>query len=617
MLEKLKSKETWKPFAIIFLLSLVITLITLVFACGQEGVRSPIFKSYLGDPLLIMMNFLPIFIAFLLIYALSGRVWVGFLTTSIIFFLLSVVEKYKLLFREEPFVIPEIALIRESAMMKDHYDISLFGSDPLAIFAVVAIVAITVLLFKRYPMPWKGKRRWQFFGSVLALSLVLFHGFDGLYFTPKVYAQVGNEDVINVYNRTEEYMSKGFVYPFLFSGRMLIGDKPEDYDKKLAGMLWNDYKETAIPEDKKVHVVSVMLESFSDFSAFDGMSIDPDVYRCLHEIQGEAVHGNLVTDVFGGGTVNTERAFLTGYSGANHSGTATLLKDVSSHVRYFKDNGYVTEALHPIYGWFYNRKNVNPRLGFDEYLCYENYFKPIEEATGDDKWGYTRDEHFFPEVEKRLNRVASEGNYYFSYALTYQGHGPYADYNQADGRYIEPIEGKSMQDWAIANNYLSLINDTDKAMGEFVESLRQNQAPIVLVFYGDHKPWLGENDSAYHTYGINTDQSTIDGNLNYYTTPYVIWANPAAKAKLGLDFEGEGPDLSPFLLMKYLFEYMDWPLDAMMQVQNDYLKDATVFHTPLLRDGKGYRHIDGDPELLEMIRQYRCMEYYRKNEEIN
>lgn len=39
--------------------------------------------------------------------------------------------------------------------------------------------------------------------------------------------------------------------------------------------------------------------------------------------------------------------------------------------------------------------------------------------------------------------------------------------------------------------------------------------------------------------GINIDQSTLEGLLNYYTTPYVIWANDAAKAKLGVDFHGK------------------------------------------------------------------------------
>lgn len=611
-----KEKRQGKALATIFALSVVIMLATFVYACGQAGIHSPIFRSYFSDPLLLLMNLLPILMVFLLIYTLSGRIWAGFLTTSILFFVLSVTQKYKLIFRDEPLLIPEIALIRESALMKDHYNISVFGSDPVAVITAVVIVAVTLILYRIFRSPWRGKRRWQSLAAVVVLSVVFFHGFTGVYFTPKVYAQVGDEEVINIYNRTEQYMSKGLVYPFLFSGRMLLGNKPEGYDEKLAEMLWEDYRDGSIEEEKKVHVVSVMLESFADFTAFDGAPIDPEVYRCLHALQGESLHGNLVTDIFGGGTVNTERAFLTGYSGINHSGVSSLLKDVNSHVRYFKKNGYTAEALHPIYGWFYNRKNVNPRLGFDDYLSYDNYFQPIQEAY-DSEWGYTRDEHFFPEVEKRLNRSAQEGNYYFAYALNYQGHGPYADYNIADRHYIEPMEDKSMRDWAIINNYLSDVYATDKAVGDFVESLRNNPEPVVLVLFGDHKPWLGEGESGYHTLGIDIDPATLEGNLNYYTTPYLIWANPAAEEKLGRSFEGEGPDLSPFLLMNYLFKAMGWQGDAMMQMQDDFLKETTVFHDPWLRDSEGYRRIEDDPAPAERIKMYRGMEYYRANAKVD
>lgn len=611
---KLKQNKAM-PFVILFLLSVVIMVMTFILGSGEGNLQSALLNSYFRDPLLLAMNLIPIVIVFLIIYGLSGRLYLGFFLTSGIFFAISVVQKFKMIYRDEPFMIPEIVLFRESVMMKGNYNISIFTSSPVAVVSILSIIAISFILFKFYPKPWCGKSRRRTLIATVAAAAVLFQGFTGPYFNPSVYAKVGDDEIINIYNGGEVYQSKGLAYPFLFTGRMLLGNRPQDYDKKLTAMLWEKYKNPTLPEDKKVHVVSVMLESFADFSIYDGADIDPDVYKNFHHIQKEGLSGRLVDDIFGGGTVNTERGFLTGYSGANHYGSVHYLKDTHSHVRYMKDNGYITEALHPIRGWFYSRSSINPRLGFDDYLCYDNYFKPIEEEFDKD-YGYTRDEHFFPEVEKRLDKAAKEGNYYFTYALTYQGHGPYADYGESDRDYIEPVNGERGKDWSIINHYLTEVSATDKALGAFVENLRNNPEPVVLVFFGDHKPWLGEGDSGYHALGINSDQSTLEGMLNYYTTPYVIWANPAAKEKLGREFEGQGPDLSPFLLMNYLYTTMGWPKDAMMQMQDHYLKGITVYHDPFVRRDGAYINLSDDEKLKENIRNYRAMEYYRASERI-
>lgn len=42
----------------------------------------------------------------------------------------------------------------------------------------------------------------------------------------------------------------------------------------------------------------------------DGLS--PEVYRDFHELQAESYSGTLITDIFAGGTTETEWAVLTG-----------------------------------------------------------------------------------------------------------------------------------------------------------------------------------------------------------------------------------------------------------------------------------------------------------------
>ena len=112
-----------------------------------------------------------------------------------------------------------------------------------------------------------------------------------------------------------------------------------------------------------------MLEAFSDFSAFDGIEFAQDAYAVYHALEAESYTGNLVTNIFAGNTVNSERAFLTGMSTQYNWRGST-----NSYVWYFKDQGYETWGDHPCYQWFYNRQNVNTYLGFDSYRFVENYY---------------------------------------------------------------------------------------------------------------------------------------------------------------------------------------------------------------------------------------------------
>ena len=130
----------------------------------------------------------------------------------------------------------------------------------------------------------------------------------------------------------------------------------------------NPIEDADIPEDQKVNIVTIMLESYNDFSKFD-LDFNVDVYGPFESIKENAYSGELVTNIFGGGTIDTERAFLTG------------IKDLPSFKSsnkficvVFENQGYYTEAMHPCYGWFYDRRNIDTYLGFDNFYYLENYY---------------------------------------------------------------------------------------------------------------------------------------------------------------------------------------------------------------------------------------------------
>ena len=67
-------------------------------------------------------------------------------------------------------------------------------------------------------------------------------------------------------------------------------------------------------------------------------------------------------------------------------------------------------------------------------------------------------------------------------------------------------------------------------LGRLVDTFSAAEEPVVLVFFGDHLPYLGDNQLAYAELGF-TARPEWDA-LTSYETPYVIWANDAAAQAL-------------------------------------------------------------------------------------
>jgi len=79
-------------------------------------------------------------------------------------------------------------------------------------------------------------------------------------------------------------------------------------------------------------VVGVMLEAFADFSQYEQIQFQQDVYALYHDLEAESYSGTLLTNIFAGGTIDTERAFLTGIP----SGDYDYRSNASSYAWYLK-----------------------------------------------------------------------------------------------------------------------------------------------------------------------------------------------------------------------------------------------------------------------------------------
>ena len=570
--------------------------LSLLYAYGTYP--SILFRSYFVKGLIAFLNILPVAGLTLLLWLLTGRAWTGFLLSGIVTLGFSIGNYFKLQFRDDPVMFEDLKYLREvkAITAAAQYDLT---PDKRILFGVGCVVLGTAALwlFAR-GVPRKRVR--------LPLALVLCLAavpVSRLYTDTEIYnVKTRNIDFINQWSSTQVYLSKGFVYPFLHSISTGIVRPPEGYSQAQTEALLASYTDQEIPEEERVDLITIQLEAFADFSRFEGVEgIDWDrAYAVYHELEAESLTGNLLTNIFAGGTVNTERAVLTGYADQWNYRTAT-----NSYAWYFDSLGYNVEGSHPSYEWFYNRRNVNTYLGMETYYFQENYYG--DRTPGG---GIATDEILMPEIFRLYEENRDgEGSPYFSFNVTYQGHGPYdteevwRGKHYTDGRYSTVTTN-------IVDNYLGSVSDTADQLKWLMDQLREEERPVVLLVFGDHKPWFGDGNSAYQELGVSLDTSTEEGFYNYYATRYLIWANDAARKTLDNDFVGEGPDVSSCFLMNLLFDQCGWQGDAWAQATTDIWRTL-----PVLTTVGGYVENGVLTENLSQAGQqalwtYQCLEYY-------
>lgn len=561
-----------------------------------------LFWSYFSHPWILILNLLPPVGLMWLFYLLSRRGWVGYLGGAVPFLALAVANYYKIRLRGDPVLGADLLLVTEAGGILGNYTLEFSRSVCLVLVCGVLGLLVALVLLPKRPMDWPLRLVGPLAIVLAAVPLLLF-----VYFSPAVYEKVENGDLINPWAEVEVYSSKGVIYPFLHSCRDMLPSRPKGYDRDAAAAALGAYTDADIPADRRVNVVGVMLEAFADLTTLEGLSDYPgvaEVYAPWRDLAREGVSGQLLTNIFAGGTVDTEWSFLTGFSQYDD-----FRVDTDSYVWYLRDQGYRTQGGHPGYGWFYNRQNINRYLGFQEYWFTENHYGALVDPV---TAAWHSDDVLVREILSGAEDVMSGGENVFSFSVSYQNHGPYEEGDSA-GKYLPASAPLSASTRNIVNNYLKGIDATLQSMADLAQGLEEMDEPVVLVLFGDHKPWMGNGNSAYLELGADFSLEELESFESYYATPYLIWANSAARQVLGDTFvPGDGEDISPCFLMNEVFALLGWEGPAFLQ-----LSDETRARTPLVHQSG--RYLEGgelvprlSDESQKTLETYLQVQYYRQ-----
>ena len=108
----------------------------------------------------------------------------------------------------------------------------------------------------------------------------------------------------------------------------------------------------------------------------------------------------------------------------------------------------------------------------------------------------------------------------FIMSVSMQNHGGYTkDYDNFEEKYYKV--GRSYTD---ANQYFSLVRESDDALRDFISYFENLDEPVEIVFFGDHQPSL--NQKFYKILnGKGLSGLTMKELEALYTVPFFIWTN--------------------------------------------------------------------------------------------
>lgn len=576
----------------------------------------------LRQPLILFLNWLPIALLTAAFAFAFRNVFFSSALVGLIAGAMSLINRVKLTIRGEPFVPRDISLIKEAADAAGSYDMTLpwFQIGCLVVMTAVFIVLGVLLpLKKSEDAPKKRGALVRVMGFVLCLAVLV--GAVGLVYS--------STDLYNSFETTEPYNLSsvnnelGFVYYFCYHFSTYKIEKPEGFDREEAAS-WETGYESA-PDAADVNVVFVMNEAFSDILNED-VFVFPEgenpmeVYNTLAEGEN-AWAGHIVVPYFAGGTADTEFDVASGMqtnllNPAAPSLTAfrTVNRDLDSIFRIFGADGYTSCFMHPGQSWFYNRENVYDWFGADE-----SFF--VEDFDAEYKGSWVTDESVLRELVSRFEEKSAGGGLDFTYAVTIQNHMSYTAEKYGDYvcPEVETTAELSPEIQTAVNVYAEGIRDANAMLEDLTEFYSEQSEPVLLVFFGDHLPYLGDNRQGYAELGLPAASVTGgEDPFAAYTAPVLFWCNDAAAEALdfanaieALDLPADGRISACYLGAVVLELTGRGEVSPWFAFLNEMRRELPVLHNGYYESADGEITTEPTAEEAALVSRMRCWAYYK------
>lgn len=505
----------------------------------------------------IIITVVLIFVVLLLLFQGFKKLLPGVLVVSVFSVVTSVINNMKWMNLKECVTISDFAKLSEALKVAGeadfHFDISIVICGVLicvSIFIAFCMDRFVVLKMEQKQVYFKICKR---IGVVLCIVLL-----------PVLVVDL-NKSVVAKLTESNTAETTGPLMYFMESFATVAFDQDYSEEEAISSYdaqvnkgkeLYPASKKISVADIEKPNVIVIMSEAFYDVNRFEGvLSYDKDPMQYFYEIADEGITGNTMTNIYGGSTHYSEFEFLTGWNSKSmNSGSCPYKEDFDEHqpslVRYLKDLGYYSIAIHPYDGRFWKRYIAYPYMGFDKFV-------DRSQMTYTEMCGYISDESLTNEIIYQYEKKESSNKPFFCFGVSIANHIAIINGDRKenmstaiDVTYEKEIPGYSDAKKERVNQYISGIYETGKALKQLTDYFETKEEPTVIVFFGDHAP----------NYAIDILNAGKKDKDLAYSTPYLIWSNYDMTKTVESSYFEDGMDLNVSYLSTYMLDKLQMPL---------------------------------------------------------
>lgn len=445
-----------------------------------------------------------VFTVILLLYCLLRQILPSIFFGTGLFMVISTINVYVYRFRGRLFEPVDIFSARTAMSVAGNYNFLPIPGNVLICWGIFILLLAVIHLVFRNPQRTTRKR----YMCILAFCVISIATTTFFVSNLKTYHWM-----------LEGASFNGYILDFVSKFKEVSAPKPDHYSAELIDDLANQYTEDSTPDPSAPpHIIVIMDEAFSDLRVLGEFSTNTEIMPFLSSLKENTISGYALASVFGGNTANSEYEFLTGNSLAWLSPNVVpyqqyIRSATYSMVSYLKSSyHYKCLAMHPYPASNWSRGSTYEHLGFD--TCYYIEDFPKTNLVR----GYVSDQEMFECIIETFE--AQKEDPLFLFGVTIQNHGGYTytgnDFNPQIS--LEHLDNE----YPDAEQYLSLIYETDRAVEHLVTYFQNVDEDVVIVLFGDHQPTL---TNSFYEAVSGTTADTLDKQQQRYKVPFFIWAN--------------------------------------------------------------------------------------------
>lgn len=248
---------------------------------------------------------------------------------------------------------------------------------------------------------------------------------------------------------------------------------------------------------KNKNIITIQFESLQNFvinKSYYGQEITPNLNKLIKE--NSIYFNNFYQQVGPGNTSDADFVSHNSIYPTTKYATTKEFIDNNFYTMYnvLKENGYSNKVFHGYKADFWNRSNIYPSYGVEDYIS-------LEDFTLDEKIGLgLSDESFYKQSIEILKEM---DNPFYAFMISLTSHNPYEI--PENKRELDLLDKHKD---TLFGNYLQSIKYSDKALGEFIDDLKDQGLydKSIIVIYGDHQGLLPRKHSDEKgNYEIMTD----------------------------------------------------------------------------------------------------------------